>query len=96
MSEERKFVKIDRTKALSDADMGTVAGGYVFDGRGVPGCDQRYPFELINDTTGKVMACFENWNDCVDSAYLNGQSAFEIDEDDYRWLTGNYYRRYYD
>lgn len=61
MSEIKKY---DSVHQLTLEELGGTTGGYLF----TNGDDPEYPYELIDDKTGNVIAYFQNKNDAIESA----------------------------
>lgn len=61
MSEKKKY---DSAHELSLDELDGATGGYIFAG----GDDPDYPYELIDDKTGNVIACFQSKQDAIESA----------------------------
>ncbi len=87
MADDKK--KFDGVTELSLDDLDGASGGYIYSN----GDDPDYPYELIDDRTGDVLAYFTRKQDAIDSAKFNGISAKSITWDqlkNLRELNGTY------
>ncbi len=71
MADEKKFKGVAE---LSLDDLDGASGGYIYSN----GDDPEYPYELIDDRTGDVIAYFARKQDAIDSARDGKISTKEI------------------
>ncbi|MCR5403882.1 MAG: hypothetical protein K6E91_08725 [Butyrivibrio sp.] len=70
--------KFNEARELSLDELAGATGGYVY----FNGDDPNYPYELIDDRTGNVIAAFQSKQDAIDSANLNGFSTKALSWDE--------------
>ncbi len=71
MADKKKY---DGVAELSLDDLDGASGGYIYSN----GDDPEYPYELIDDKTGDVLAYFARKQDAIESARLDNISTREI------------------